>query len=181
MNQEYFKKEFAYMFQVDQQEPVSLFGIEAADGWNHLLFNLFTIITLIDTDKHVRVHQVKSKLAGLRFYFGWVGPERKKTLHDLYVDIVRVLPWPIRKFLNNPSKKWDPTHEQIYDLVSLFEELSYKVCETCGEPGSLRNNGHWLYTLCDKCWNEQETIKALAEIARNEKLLGSGHLQSEDV
>ena len=181
MNQEYFKKEFAYMFEVDLQEPIRLFGIETSDGWNNLLFNLFNIISILDVNKCVRVVQIKSKMARLCFYFEWVGPKRKTTLHNLYVDLVRELPWSIIKFLGNPSKKWDPIHKQIYDIVSLFENLSFKVCEDCGEPASLRDSNNWLYTLCDKCWNELEITKALEEVVQNERLLESGHLQSGDI
>lgn len=187
MNEEYFKKEFAYMFERPAQWANYAFELETPDGWNYLLFNLFTIIAILDKDKHVRLEQVKSKFAGLRFYFEWTGPDRKPTLHDRYVDLIHKLPWSLRKFLGSPSKKWDPTHEQIYDIVSLFEQVSYKICETCGEPGRT-HDGPWVYTACEACHEksqkaiqEKKEWAALEKAIENERLLGSGHLQPEDV
>ena len=182
MNEEYFKKTFAYMFEDSSgQEPVTLFGFETHRGWDNLLFNLFNIIDIMDTGKNIRVRQVKTKLAGLRFYIEWVGPERKPTLHDRYVDLVKFLPWRIKRWLNYPSKKWDPDHKAIFDLIDLFESLSTRVCEDCGAPGKETSINGWLWVLCDKCLNERESMDALAEVMRNEKLLGSGHFQPEDV
>ena len=40
--------------------------------------------------------------------------------------------------------------DEIYDLISKTEELSYEICESCGAPGKVRGTG-WLKTLCDKC------------------------------
>lgn len=37
---------------------------------------------------------------------------------------------------------------QISDCIRNAEELSYNICEVCGCPGKLRNNG-WMCTLCD--------------------------------
>lgn len=182
MTEEYFKKEFAYMFQVDKREPISLFGFETSDGWNNLLFNLFCIVSIIDKDKCVRVVQVKEKFGGLRFYFEWVGQPRKKTLHDRYVDLANKLPQRIRKLLGYPYRKMDKTYSQIYDIVSLFESVSYRVCEQCGEPATKRNRSKgWISTFCDKCWDELESAKALRDATRNEQLLCSGHLQPEDL
>jgi hypothetical protein len=67
---------FSYMFQgVDPMEPISMFGIECGEGWNNLLDNLMTKISTIDTEKEVRVQQIKSKFASLRFYY--YGPSEK--------------------------------------------------------------------------------------------------------
>lgn len=195
MNQEHFKQEFAYMFQDPSgQQPISLFEIEAPDGWNHLLFNLLTIVAIIDKDRFVRIEQIKSKFGGLRFYFMWSAPDREPSLRDKIIDTINALPLQLSSKIckilgalgvKSLKKSWDPTHEQIYDIVSLFEEASFKVCETCGEPAKLRDNSHWLSTLCDKCYyaniNEKEVLESLGEIVKNEQLLISGHLQPEDV
>lgn len=39
--------------------------------------------------------------------------------------------------------------EQVEALVRSAETLSYIICEECGEPGKLRNLGHWRLTRCD--------------------------------
>ena len=35
-------------------------------------------------------------------------------------------------------------------LISMAEQMSYKICERCGCPGSPNKQG-WIMTLCDKC------------------------------
>jgi hypothetical protein len=34
--------------------------------------------------------------------------------------------------------------------ISMAEEMSYHICETCGLPGETRPGG-WILTLCDRC------------------------------
>jgi hypothetical protein len=41
----------------------------------------------------------------------------------------------------------------IFDRINQAENESFKVCEACGEPGSLRGQG-WLLTRCTPCWEE---------------------------
>ena len=50
--------------------------------------------------------------------------------------------------------------EGFYQQVCKAEELSYKTCEECGEPGKLRGGG-WVKTLCDKHDEEQNAKKML--------------------
>ena len=40
--------------------------------------------------------------------------------------------------------------DYVDGLISLAEEMSYKICERCGCPGSPNKQG-WIMTLCDKC------------------------------
>ena len=40
--------------------------------------------------------------------------------------------------------------DYVDGLISMAEEMSYKICERCGCPGSPNNQG-WIMTLCDKC------------------------------
>ena len=35
-------------------------------------------------------------------------------------------------------------------VIDMAEEMSYKICERCGCPGSPNKQG-WIMTLCDKC------------------------------
>ena len=152
MTEKYFKKEFSYMFDDESKmEPFTLFGFETHEGWNSLLFNLFNIIAILDIKKNVRVRQVKTKLASLRFYIDWIGEDKS-----------------------------DQTREKIYEIIDIFETISEKTCEECGEPGSRRSINHWLWTLCDDCYLARiYSISAKKE--EEEKLLVSGVLQPEDI
>lgn len=38
---------------------------------------------------------------------------------------------------------------EVFDIISKYEDMSYKTCEVCGQPGIQRPGG-WIETLCDK-------------------------------
>lgn len=43
----------------------------------------------------------------------------------------------------------DREDSEISAMISLAEEMSSRICEVCGSPGTLRPGG-WVKTLCDK-------------------------------
>jgi hypothetical protein len=45
---------------------------------------------------------------------------------------------------------------EIYDRISEAERESYSICEDCGEPGELRKDLGWYFTLCDKHHQEKK-------------------------
>lgn len=45
-------------------------------------------------------------------------------------------------------------NEKINKLVDEAEEKSYTICEMCGKPGKLIDDG-WLQTLCHVCYGKQ--------------------------
>jgi len=53
--------------------------------------------------------------------------------------------------------------DEMDDLISKAEDLSYKTCETCGEDGECNTEG-WLITLCEKCREEYESERAVSSI-----------------
>ena len=63
-----------WMFRYDDWNDVTKtligFGFECGDGWYKLLKNLVIKISELDTEKKVRVVQVKEKFGTLRFYTG---------------------------------------------------------------------------------------------------------------
>jgi len=49
--------------------------------------------------------------------------------------------------------------DEIWEIISKYESLSYEICETCGEQGELRKDcgwkgSSWLKTMCDKHYLE---------------------------
>ena len=40
-------------------------------------------------------------------------------------------------------------NEEHYNYISFAENMSYRTCEKCGNPGKLYTNG-WHTTLCEK-------------------------------
>ena len=43
--------------------------------------------------------------------------------------------------------------DYVQGIVSLADEMSYKICEVCGNSGK-PNKGGWITTLCDNCRNK---------------------------
>jgi hypothetical protein len=43
---------------------------------------------------------------------------------------------------------------EVHDIISKYENLSYEICEECGEPGTVRGGG-WIQTLCDKHYEKK--------------------------
>ena len=43
------------------------------------------------------------------------------------------------------------TVKGLYEIIGKYEDLSYQVCERCGEIGELREDRAWHVVLCDKC------------------------------
>ena len=41
-------------------------------------------------------------------------------------------------------------HEEIDKLISEAERLSYKICEQCGDPGTVGGK-NWISTMCTPC------------------------------
>lgn len=42
--------------------------------------------------------------------------------------------------------------DEMSELIDQAESDSEKICEGCGQPGRIRNNGsRWIQTLCDSC------------------------------
>ena len=63
-----------YMFRYEDWKDFTKtligFGFECGDGWYKLLKNLIIKIAELDTEKLIRVMQVKEKFGSLRFYIG---------------------------------------------------------------------------------------------------------------
>lgn len=58
----------------------------------------------------------------------------------------------LRFYINSASN-------EVHDRISKAENLSYDVCEECGEPGELRTDIGWVLTLCDTHYTEHKNKK----------------------
>jgi hypothetical protein len=45
--------------------------------------------------------------------------------------------------------------DEIIEIIREAEEKAEETCETCGNPGKLREFHHWLFTNCDDCYNKK--------------------------
>ena len=97
-------------------------------GWKPLVEKAWK--TLEDSGADFTVDQVKEKFGGLRFYFS--------LRHDQTIKADRV-----------------GMFDALYHRISAIERESYRTCESCGEPGKLRSDLHWIQTLCDQHYKEE--------------------------
>jgi hypothetical protein len=51
---------------------------------------------------------------------------------------------------------YDGGDEMIMGMVSLAEEMSYHICENCGNKGELSVRHDWFKTLCSDCRKTEE-------------------------
>ena len=79
----------------------------------------------------IRVEQVKEKFGGLRFYY---------TVQDY-----------------NDENHLGMSH----GASRMAEEMSFSVCERCGDNAKHRNSKKWLKTLCDECYTEERAKRGL--------------------
>lgn len=56
--------------------------------------------------------------------------------------------------------------DELMKMIDEAEEKSYGMCENCGKPCKQINVGHWIYTLCQDCYEEmkQKQEKAMLEL-----------------
>jgi hypothetical protein len=79
-------------------------------------------------------------------------------LEDLHNELIKITPdyqiYQIKekfgglRFYATPNMEDAP--EDYYKLIEEAETLSYKICEECGEPGSIQEYKGWYSTTCGK-------------------------------
>ena len=45
--------------------------------------------------------------------------------------------------------------DEVYKLIEEAENESFKICEKCGSRENVTTEGCWVFTLCDKCWENK--------------------------
>ena len=123
------------------------FGFETGSGWFSLIDSLCGEIVAV-YEKHgipidVRPAQIKEKFGGLRFY--WCRENQEKSVHAI-------------DFLGNGTIRFQQDDsdldKEIGEVVDKWEDISYTVCERCGQPGELRKDLRWIRVLCSDCYNK---------------------------
>ena len=90
---------------------------------------------------------------GQYFIGAAIGPGWNDIVLDLHNKLVKENP---DYFIAQVKEKFatlryyiGPMTDAGYEHVREAEDLSAVTCEECGRPGSLRDDSHWLVTLCD--------------------------------
>ena len=81
-----------------------------------------------------------------------VGKGWSRLINNLYdakpknVQVTQVKEkWGFLHFYVSSAPEW------YFDLINYYERESETICEQCGRPGKLRDDRHWILTLCDEC------------------------------
>jgi len=111
------------------QESCMPWGFQCSAGWEPLIRKLSEMLKRIEelTGHQAVASQVKEKFGTLTFSHYIIPPGDK--VDDLVCGIIDA-------------------------CVSNAEYRSAVTCEVCGEYGHLRNDNHWLTTLCTKHYEE---------------------------
>lgn len=105
-------------------------GFDHGDGWYHLLDSL--------------CHTIQSHIDSNQEHIHWCyqnGAEPPEEIPQVVAVQVKEKYATLRFYYNGGDSHID-------GAVHAIETLSRYVCEECGKPGEVRNDG-WLRTLCD--------------------------------
>jgi len=112
-------------------------------------------------------------------HFCSVGDGWLQLLHDCIAELL-VAGWD--KHITQIKEKFGGLRfyigsgsEEIHDIITKYENLSYETCEVCGEKGKLYHNMPWYRTLCDNHYKELVIEKTQDAIQSGvNRVMGSG-------
>jgi len=156
-------------------ESLMCFGFECGDGWYDLIDCLSACINhRVDSDIEHEI--LLRKILTLRKIFvGWRNGWKSKwwwrgVLHNIKryrypvdVDFYFVHAVQVKEKFGGLRFYVHNAGDEIHGMISMAEQMSFKICEKCGKPGSLHKRGGWLKTLCTKCAKPIEYKKCKGE------------------
>lgn len=130
--------------------------IAAGRGWHPLLIELDDVLARLDPE--YRVCQIKEKYGTLRWYLD----DRQSTTLDCCADLIGQLAsdaqWAEHEATpehqaedtanNLVEARGAITRELMEKVIARYEFISAHICESCGQPGTLRVFGGWYATRC---------------------------------
>jgi hypothetical protein len=120
------------------RESCMAWGIEHGDGWYDLLSSVCW-----------RIFQHEKNIADRIRVRNEAGKENSQS--DL--DYIPVKFDQIKEKFGGIRIYYTGGDDYVNGVVSLADEMSYKICEVCGNSGK-PNKGGWITTLCDNCRNK---------------------------
>lgn len=149
-----------------EQSPFYNFGFECREGWSQIIRDACEAITKRYAEEGIAPEdidfipaQIKEKFGTLRFYYEYL--DRTSAFENFETGVSMRVKSNI-KGLDERTKKF---REDIDKIVEEAERKSESVCESCGAPGTLRDDRDkrifWLETLCDSCHDKK--LKAVEE------------------
>jgi hypothetical protein len=117
---------------IDNKHSCMAFGIECNMGWYDIISSICYRIQRYEKNKKYRteLNQKKDPLYISDYYY-------------VAFDQIKEKYGGLRIYFTGGD-------EYIQGVIDMAEEISYKICERCGCPGSPNKQG-WIMTLCDNC------------------------------
>lgn len=156
-------KEFASIFRDrhgDMKETCMCWGIDCGDGWFDLIR---TICRFIDNSvrnaKSDIIYEYKKKNN-----IDYTTDLSSDILNELQIDRISVVASQVKekygslRFYTDTHGLPDRFDHEIDGAISFAEDLSSRICETCGHRGQLRGSG-WLFTACEEHSKGVKTLK----------------------
>jgi len=131
---EKYPKLFVNKDKTPMESPMS-FGIEVNCGWYDIISSVCYQIT--QREKNIKSNLEYCKKNNLD------PPELEANYMPVTFDQVKEKYGGLRIYFSGGD-------DYVDGLITMAEEMSYKICERCGCPGSPNKQG-WIMTLCDKC------------------------------
>jgi len=117
------------------QESCMTWGIECGNGWYDLLSSVCWRISQHEKNIEERIR--------IRNEAGKDNDEIDLKYSPVKFDQIKEKFGGIRIYYTGGD-------EYVNGVVSLADEMSYKLCEVCGNSGTPSKDG-WITTLCDNC------------------------------
>jgi hypothetical protein len=112
-----------------------VFGMDVDDGWYDLIDTLCHGI-----QRYVDNHNdyIKTK---------WATAEEKKAGPiSVKVDQIKEKYGGLRFYISGGD-------DALFSMIMMAEDMSYRICEVCGNRGGLSKRDGWYKTLCESCRN----------------------------
>ena len=102
--------------------------------------------------------------SNVNYNYGWgsVGDGWLPLLEQLFIDLID-LGWnrkvaQIKEKFGGARIYIHEGSDEIHKRIDKAEADSYKICEDCGNPGTVgsKNGGYWIRTLCTECRNKEK-------------------------
>jgi hypothetical protein len=123
-----------------RMESCMCWGIECNDGWYEILSSVCWRIFQHEENISERI-AVRNKF------------DTPNDQTDL--DYVPVKFDQIKEKFGGLRIYFSGGDDYVEGIIGMAEEMSYKICEVCGNSGK-PNKGGWITTLCNNCRNKDE-------------------------
>jgi len=120
------------------------FWFECGDGW-------FTLVDELCGDIKNAVENEKKSLDYKK--------ERGESVTDQDYEAIQVTISQVKEKFGGLRFYVYGGNDYIRGMINFAENLSYKICEDCGNKGKLSQKGWWR-TLCDPCRKENDAVRS---------------------